>query len=414
LLRAVPGMADFATIGSVFMRSMMEWNGKLMAIVGSNLYSITTAGVVTLAGAVGSTDSICGLSQSTGYAVAVAGRKYWTWNGTTLTDVTSGAGTGAVTLPSSVAYLGGYVIVSQYNSRVFSWSHLADPTTFSGLDFASAEITDKPIIRLVAFKDTLYIFKEGGFEIWAVSGLSGPDAFQKVSGALEEPGLLDFALVVTFPNGLAFVGSDGRVYLYGIGPISIPPVETAISTETPVGMFYYEQRGHGFICLTFRNSAAWCYDVATGEWHEREQDGAAWAARAAVKVDGSWYVGTDSGKIATLSTSCQDFGNPLPRRYVSRTLDEGLIRISSIEAFPRIAGDVQGDGDETEAKLALRTSRDGINFGSPKIRGVGLVGEYDQRLVWRELGQFRRATIEISQSSVTDVPLLAAINLVVA
>lgn len=318
--------------------------------------------------------------------------------------------------PASVAYLGGYVIVSDYDTRVFGWSALADPETWSGLDFASAEITPDPIIRLVAFKDALYIFKASGFERWAVTGAGGPDAFQRIGGAQEEPGLKDYGLIVTFPNGLAYVGSDGRVYVFGVGPISTPPVEVAIARQDPQRMFYYEQRGHGFICLVFGDTFAWCYDTATGEWHERSQSDGPWQAKASVKVMDDWYVGTDAGKIANLSPGCTDFGDPMVRRYVSRTLEgpnSARFNIASIEAFPRIDGDIQGDGDLTEAKVTLKTSRDGITFGPPKDRGVGAVGAYETRCVWRQLGQFRRATIEISQSSTVDVPLLSEVDVVI-
>lgn len=411
VLRAVPGMADFASLGSVFMRAMLERNNEILAIGGQYLYRIDATGAVTLIGDVEAADEIAGLDKSTGYAVVVAGRKYWHWNGTVLVNISAGA----ITAPASVAYLGGYVVVSQYEGRTFGWSALADPTSWSGLDFASAEITDDAIIRLVSFKDALLIFKKSGYERWAVTGLAGPDAFQRIGGAQEEPGLAGYSLIVTFPNGLAYVGSDGKVHVVGIGPISTPPVEVAIEKKQPLTMLYYEQRGHGMICIIFRDAAAWCYDTATGEWHERDQAGLPWTARESVKLGNDWYVGTDAGQIAKLSAPCMDFGEPMVRRYVSRTLDPGKrFTIVSIEAFPRIQGDIQGDGDLTEAKVTLKTSRDGITFGPPKDRGVGSVGFYETRLNWRSLGQFRRATIELSQSASVDVPLLSEIDLVVA
>lgn len=410
VLRAVPGMSELASLPGVFCRAILPWNGKIATIMGEDLFEVTRDGAVTPLGTVEATDGFAGLAEITGDLVAVAGRKYWRWDGATLTNIA----TGTVTQPGSIAYLGGYVLVSQFGGRVFAWSGLANPATWSGLDFASAEITPDPIIRLVAFKDALYIFKATGFERWAVTGLAGPDAFQRIGGAQEEPGLAAYGLVETFPNGLAFVGSDGRVHVSGIGPISTPPVEVAIERFRPERMFYYEQRGHGFICLIFRDTAAWCYDVATGEWHEREQDDGPWQAKASGKLGNDWFVGTDAGRIAQLVNDCRDFGSPLVRRYVSRTLDPGQrFNVAKIEAYPRIAGDIQGDGDWSEAKVSLRTSRDGVIFGAPKDRGVGGVGAYETRLTWRALGQFRTATIELSQSSAADVPLLAEIDLVV-
>jgi len=412
VLRSVPGMADFVTIDGVFMRALTLWNNLILTVVGMNLYSVSSGGVATLLGDVQAADNLVGLDQSTGVAVVVSNRKYWTWNGTTLANVA----TGSVTEPASVAYLGGYVIVSQYNGRVFQWSGLAAPSAWNGLDFASAEITAEPIIRLIAFKDALYIFKRGGYERWAVFGGAGPDAFQRIDGAQAEPGLAAYGLITTLPNGMAYVGSDGRVHALGIGPISTPALEVALQRYSPERMFFYEQRGHGFICIAFVGAPAWCYDVATGEWHERAQDNAAWLARASVKAWGAWYVGTDGGKVALLSDACADFGAPLVRRFISRTMDENeRFSVAKIEAFPRPAGDIQGDGDTSVAKLDLRTSRDGgMTWGNPKSRDLGVVGNYQNRVTWRALGQFRRATIELSLSSVTDIPMLAEVDVEIA
>ena len=140
-----------------------------------------------------------------------------------------------------------------------------------------------------------------------------------------------------------------------------------------------------------------------------------WQAKASVQVGNSWYVGTDAGKIAQLTNTCLDFGSPMVREYTSHTLEPGArFTVAAIEAFPRIDGDVQGDGDTTEAKVTLEMSRDGgRTFGQPRDRGVGAVGEYETRMTWRALGQFRKATARISQSSAVDVPMLAEIDVAI-
>lgn len=406
VLRAVPGMQDFAALPTVFARAALVYDDKITAVAGDRLWSITSDGVITNIGDVEAADDIVGMTVSTGKVCVVANRKYWTWDGTTLANPT----TGSVTSAGSVAYLGGYVLVSQYDGRVFAWSDLATPGTFNGLNFASAEITDDPIIQMVTFKDAIYIFKATGFERWAVTGQSGVNAFARIDGAQGEPGLLAYNLITTFPNGMAWVGSDGRAHVFGIGPISTPPLEVAIKECQPKRLFFYEERGHGFICLVFEDCPAWCYDVATGEWHEREQDGSPWTATVSVKMGQNWYLGTESAAFAMLGASCTDFGRPMVRKYVSNTLemDERVV-LSKIEAFPRPAGDMNGDG--TPAKVTLRTSRDGgMTWGPTKDREVGITGNYEARIIWRGLGQFRKAVVELSQSGPVDVPMLSTLD----
>ena len=57
-----------------------------------------------------------------------------------------------------------------------------------------------------------------------------------------------------------------------------------------------------------------------------------------------------------------------------------------------------------EPFLQLRTSRDwGKTYGPPKARSLGKTGEYDTRVNYRSLGQFRQMTVEISWSTPLDI-----------
>lgn len=414
VLRGVMGMDEFVTLPGVFMRDMVPFSGAIYATCGGKLYRVTSAGDVTEAGTV-IDDPNTTSAENNGTLSIVANSVYVT---TTGASVSAPIATGAVANAGSVAYLGGYTLVSEKGGRIVQWSGLVNPATFNGTHFASAEITPDPIIRILAFKDALYVFKAAGFERWGITGAAGANAFARIDGAFVEPGLAGFNLITIFPNGFAFVGSDGKVHVFvggGLQPISTPPVEVALTENTPERMFYYERRGHGFICLIFADAMAWCYDIATGEWHERGEDGEAWTARAAVRLGSEWYVGTDAGKIARLTPVCRDFGRPLVRRYVSRTLDQSeRFSVAKIEAFPRVGLDVQGLGDTSEAEVVLRTSRDGFTWSEPKPRPVGETGGFRKRVVWRSLGQFREATLELSLSCEADLPLLAEVDVEIA
>lgn len=430
VLRAVPGMDLLGTIPAVNIRAMALFgttSNLPFIVIGGFVYSFNsrTGAFENVLSVINS--PITDISSNNGSIVLAAGGEYWAG------ALAAPMATGAIALgdAGSVAYLGGYTLVSELGGRKVQWSALVDPESFNGTHFASAEITTDPIIRLIVFKDTVYIFKATGFERWGLTGGSGPNAFARIDGAMGEPGLKAFGLITQFPNGFAYVTSDGKVMAFvggGLQPISTPPVEVALAENEPDRMLYYEVRGHGFICVIFNDVPAWCYDIATGEWHERGEGPEGtdpWTAKVALRVGngipapgsqtppGDWIVGTDSGQIAYLLPECLDFDRPVVRRYVSRTLAQPeRVTINKIEAFPRVGLDVQGFGDTSEAKVDLRTSKDGgYTWSSPKQRSVGGVGNYQTRLTWRSLGQFREATIELSQSSVVDVPLLAEIDL---
>ena len=426
-LRAVSGMAQIADLDRVFMRDLRVFNGNLLSLCGGMLSRITANGVVTEIGEVGESEA-SNLSENTGYATIVADGSYHHWDGADLVPV-------ALDYPvGSVGYLGGYTIVTELGGRRFGWSDLRDPTTFPGLNFASAEIDNNPILRGVVCKDVLLLFKTSGFEMWAVSGQAGAKAFARVSGAMEEKGLRAFGLITTFPNGLAFVGSDGKVYLWsgGLSPISITPVESALERNEPQRMFYYTKRGHEFICITFRDIPAWCCDLSTGEWHERAENDGPWTMETTTGFGGAWYGGTQTGKIVRLTDRCVDFGMPMIRKAVSLPLSKGKpFIVSAIAIYPQTGthqqsdaeywleddvGVLSGDGlnplawaDDSPASIGLRVTRDGQSFGPERVRGLGAPGQRDLWVQWRNLGQFRRmGAFELTLSSTVDVPLLSA------
>jgi len=414
-IRAVPGMAAFSDLARVWMRAAAVYDGALHAICGGALFSIAANGTPTELAEVGDSAE-AGLAENTGKLTIVSAGAYHTWDGTTLNTPS----TGAITDVASVSYLGSYTILTELGGRRIQWSGLADPDAFSGLDFASAETTDKPLIRGVVWRDVLMLFKAESIEQWARTGGAGPDAFQRIPGADMDIGLRSYGLVTTFPAGLAFASSDGKIMLFAgaMRPISTPPVEVALTENGPQRMFYYERRGHGFICVTFASGAAWCYDIATNSWHERDENGAPWSAVLSLKWGNDWYVGSDMGRMAKLTPRCEDFGSIMVRRAVSLPLYQSKpFTVAKLELFPRMGLDTQSDGppDEREAQISIRTSRDGVTFGPEKARSLGVAGRYDLRASWRNLGQFQQtAVFEARISALEDIPLMSSAEVVLA
>jgi hypothetical protein len=202
-------------------------------------------------------------------------------------------------------------------------------------------------------------------------------------------------------------------------------------------MFFYERRGHGFICLTFRDGPAWCFDVATTEWHERA-DGVGlgpWTAVDTVKMGRTWLVGYDDGRLGKFIPVPSEFGGPMKRRAVSRTLWQGQrFSVALLELFAHVGFGREADlryladqgitllgdslagflADGSDARrdplLTLRASRDGVTWGEEKVRSLGKPGVYDQRITFRAMGQFRNMTVEIAMADAIDVPIYADCN----
>ena len=417
-LKTVLGRSLYADTGSLsYVNDIEVVGGDLYAVVGGDLYSFTTVippgdpgpvpptGSVTLIGNL----TLAGptaIAGNNGNVTITNGGSYYVWDGTTLTEPAAGAFSGF----GSVEYFGGYTVLTESQGRLVQWSDLADPTTLPALNFATTEARDDDNIRAVAIGGNLWIFKETSTEIWAITGEAGAGAIAPITGAVIDTGLKGFSLVTKVNGGAFLIGNDGIAYITdggGLRPASTPAVETAISEGEPESCLYYEDEGHKFCVITFRDRPSWCLDISTGEWHERADgaDHGPWGARCAVKFGQRWIYGDDTGKTYWLYNSQHEGAEPIRRTAVSRTLanDQQLFVVDKMEFLGRF-----GFGGVTPAECWIRVSRDdGMTWGDPKYRSLGADGAFEQRVTYRGMGQFRQATVELNISDIADVAINA-------
>lgn len=399
-LKSVLGTEEHVDLVGMFVRALAEVGGELYALQGGFFRQINTDGSYDTLGAID--DSMdATISGNNGDVVGVSGGKYYHWDGATLTEPTAGAFSSF----GSVTYLANYTILSERDGRKIQWSDLADASTLPGLNFATADGRDDAIVRVMAINGTLWVFKETSREVWYHTEQAGPDAFLRVSGGIYDVGLAGHSLIAQIPASAFLVGSDGRAHLvegHGLRPVSTPPVETAIKTGDPKYCLTYEDEGHTFCAIIFGDRPAWVYDIATGEWHERAQgtDLDPWTASVSASSGGVWYLGNDVGVISTMSRSNADGAVPLVREVTSATLRQDGARfvVRDLEVWMR-RGFATGS-------VGLFMSRDGgVTWGLEKTRSTGPVGDYDGRIIWRNLGLFRQATAKLRWSDASDVSI---------
>lgn len=402
VLKSVPGMTPHAKLPTVFVRAMMSTAGNLYALAGGNLWKI---------GANGSTQNVgttldnaqASLSTNNGIVTAVIGGKYYTYDGTVTVDPTPGA----FSAFGSVEFFGNYTILTELGGRRFQWSDLADATSLPGLNFQSADGRDDNLVRAFSIGGQLWLFKEGSHEIWYNTGQAGALAFERQAGGVRDVGLLGFGLIDRFVGSAFLVGSDGRAHIVNgsaLQPVSTPPVETCIRQCRPRDVFTYEDEGHTFCCITFQDCPAWCYDIATGEWHERGEgvNYQPWGGQCTAKLGTNWYIGRDNGEISVFTRSNSDGMEPLVREAISVNLynDGERLIVRELELFPR-----QGF---SEGRISLALSRDGgVTWGADKPRAIGPTGKYANRVIWRNLGQARNLAARIRWTDPYDVGLSA-------
>lgn len=420
VLRSVLGSEEWAQLPGVFIRALgvvfdRDEDGamieRLFSVIGGDLFEVASNGTLANLGAVG--DSVdTTLTGNNGDVLVVCEGKYYLWNGSTLTEPTAGAFSDF----GAVEFLGGYTILTERNGRRFQWSALGDATDLPGLNFASAEGRDDALLRPVAINGNLWLFKARSTEIWGLTGQASENAFARLGGGVRERGLLGFNLIAKTPDSAFFVGDDGICYITDgaqFAPVSRTPVEAAIEQETPTDCLYYEDEGHKFCVVRFRNRPAWVYDLSTGLWHERGDgiDGS-WSTTSAVYAYGQWRAGRADGRISAMLRNNQDVDGPLIRVATSRTLQNmgGRFRVPAIEFMGKVGRSDIG----RDASMIVQFSRDGGNtWGNERIRSLGDLGEYDKRMVFRQVGQARNLAARIRITDPADLRLWSAANVAV-
>jgi hypothetical protein len=102
-----------------------------------------------------------------------------------------------------------------------------------------------------------------------------------------------------------------------------------------------------------------------------------------------------TNKIGVLSrTVYTEYGEEIPRRFVTPQFDnEGMpFFIDSIEVVAN-TGNGLTTGQGSNPLVSMSISRNGgRTFGNPLERSAGMIGEYNQRIIWNQCGRVARET----------------------
>lgn len=334
---------------------------------------------------------------------------------------------GAVT----VGYLDGYFVFNEPNSQRIWVTALYDGNNIDALDFASAEGSPDNVVGVMVDHRELWVFGTNSVEVWYNAGT--PDfPLARIQGAFNEIGCLSAYSVAKLDNALFWLGSDARgqgiVYRakgYNGERVSTHAVEWQIQQYPDLNdavAYTYQQDGHAFYVLNFPSAdATWVYDVATGAWHER----AGWDAGVFTRhrgncqcnFDGNIVIGdyengniytfdldvyTDNGQIQKWLRSWRAL--PTGQNDLKRTTQHTLQL--DCESGVGLNGPAQG----SDPQVMLRWSDDGgHSWSNTHLGGMGKIGAYGKRLIWRRLGMTQKIRDRVYEISGTD-PVRIYIN----
>lgn len=423
-MKPTPGLVRVGAAGNGPCRShRVTFDGKAYWVSGPQLMSQDTSGAITAIGSLNTSSGWCVLAAGRDYLLVVDGGDGYTWNGVTFATV---ADADFPASPSWCAYMDGYFIVNDDDTDRFHISDLPggaeNPTSWTALNFATAEADPDDAVAVIATYETVYLVGTRTTQLYYNSGNSdfpftlhtngimewGTDAPASIA---EAEGTL-FMLARTTAGGLAVlmvqrfqarpIASDDLLYTFD-----------RYTTTSDAEGYAYRMGGQTFYVLTFPSEdVTFVYHVETGLWHERQSDGLGrHRSRGHGFFNGRHYVGDyETGEYYYLSpTTYADNGATVIRKRITSIVhrDRRDLEVNEFEVeFAPGVGLTSGQGSDPQA--VLRYSVDGGKTWSSEMwQPIGAIGDYTRRAVWRQLGQGRQFTFEITVSDPVEAVIVA-------
>lgn len=322
------------------------------------------------------------------------GTSAYHWDGTTLTNVVTPTAVG------TLEFIDGFGVYNRPGTDRFYISALNDLTDWDALDFATAESAPDPIIRVFVDRDELLLFGTKTIEVWRNTGAQ---AFPFGFNTVLQRGCLAAMSVASEDNTLFWLGDDAIVYrLDGYRParVSTHPIEELITdapNKSEARAFIYTVDGHKFYTLTFPGYATVQYNIATGLWNTAQTFGHQdWEVVGGAGRAVDYYL-INAGIVTLDASKNTDNGVTMERGGISAPVHDNGRRIR----LPEFWLDAEV-GRGNDGQVMLQVSRNGEEFGNVRTRGLGALGQYRTRAVWRHLGQAREFSLKVTMTD--DVP----------
>lgn len=321
-----------------------------------------------------------------------------------------------------ILFIEGWLMCNEPNTRTF---FTTGPTPyqilFPGLDFSLKDSSTDNLVTLEEQNREAWLIGERTTEVWYNAGNTPGVTFARLPGVGPQMGCAAKHSIARCGQALVWLGRNeqGQNYVvatnqYSWTKISTHAVDAAIASYTVVNDaigYGYVENGHLFYVLSFPTAdVTWVFDVTTKAWHKRLSFNASTGVFhrhlsncfmnfADMNIVGDYQ----SGQLYQMSRGFYtDNGSPLialrrsPHVWSAQNRERLFFSQLQVEFNPG-QGLQYGQGSNPQAML--RWSDDGgYTWTTLQNTGIGLVGQYKNRAMWRLLGKARDRVWEVSIS----------------
>lgn len=400
VMYGTPGTTLFADLGANPCRGGRPVGSAAYVVHGSSLYSLNSAGVYTLLGALVSSAGRVGMTDNGTQLLIVDGTAGYIYN--VLTGVFSTIGAPFPNGATTCTFLNGYFIVNRAGTGQFWWSNVYDGLTWNALQFATAESNPDNLIAVAADHGELLLFGDATIEFWGASLDSS--VWRRIGGAGIEWGLPAPWSLAKFGDGEIFLAKNrmGQFQVvvmsgYQVQPVSTPEVTKSLNDRTNIAgatAYSYLLDGHPFYQINFSDKS-YLYDGLSDAWSEVSTGAvpARHLGEIRFELQSVPYVSDyRTGKLYKVDASAYtDNGDTIIREWITRHTfsDLDYISISELQVeFEAGVGLNTGQGLNPQCMLQV-SKNGGHSWGNERWQSMGAQGAYTWRSVWYLLGVAR-------------------------
>ena len=395
-------------------RGMINVDDVIYVVSGNTVYKLTIndytqTATTTSVGTLSSSTGLVSMERNTTQILIVDGSStgYIT---TIATGTTAAIADADFTGGSSAVFMDSYFIANTPNASTLQASAISDGTSWSALDFTTAEGKPDKVVGLAVDKRELWIFGERTIEMWYDAANPTGFPFSRRDGAFIDLGCAAARSILNFDNSLVWLDHRGyivRAEGYAPKVISTEPVHAAIQSYTVISDAFawsHADRGHLFYCITFPSAnKTWCYDATTDMWHERgdldeEENLQEDDISCCVRYKNLYLAGsTATSLVYVLKHDVYTYnGDPIRRlrRLGHQRLEHSRIDISSVRLVAQ-TGHALATGTGSDTQLMFRYSNDkGYTWSNELTTSFGQIGEYNDDIRFNRLGTARNWLFE--------------------